>query len=93
MKAKLMSAVLAYVLFSNVSFAAVWVTCVCTKYVLNKDRQLVLDTEELYKTTNLKEVQECNNSSDPNMKAPEIKKHHFNCMPVAKEALLYPTEE
>jgi len=67
------------------------VTCVCSKYALDRtETKLVLATEELYTTTNMTRVLQCNNLNDsPNRAAEVDNRKHFNCRPVAKEDLRF----
>lgn len=67
---------------SSTSYAAVQVTCVCSKYVLSTDDKLVLDTKELFTTSDWSKVQSCNDQT-----AEEITEELFNCKGVAKEDL------
>ena len=69
--------------------AALQVTCVCSKYALASDRStLVLATEELYTTSQMSRVEECNDLADEADRAAEINtRKHFNCKGVAKEDL------
>jgi hypothetical protein len=80
-------ALLAPALFATSAFAAVEVTCVCTKYSLNSESKVFLEVQEVYKTTQMKRVNQCNDSKDVEVRDPELTKAHFNCRPVAKEDL------
>ena len=72
---------------SGLSHAAVEATCVCSKYALAKNDQIVLTAVELYKGGSKLERKACNNSPDPSVRSTNIKGYHFHCQLVKKEDL------